>query len=128
MKRTILLAAFMGSAVLLALGVLAGFGLTGGHLPAVNLGVARRLPRQQPGHQRHRLAQANAEQPGDQDPKYEYIDYSRGKDELYDMTRDPYRAHSIHADPPEGVLAEMRANLADLRNCAAEECTTAEGP
>ena len=29
MKRTILLAAFMGSAVLLASGVLAGFGLTG---------------------------------------------------------------------------------------------------
>jgi hypothetical protein len=61
-------------------------------------------------------------------PRYEYIDYSRGKDELYDMTRDPYRAHSIHAYPPEGVLAEMRANLTDLRNYAAEECTTAEGP
>jgi len=61
-------------------------------------------------------------------PRYEYIDYARGKDELYDMNRDPYQAHSIHADPPEGVLAEMRAKLAGLRNCAAEACIVAEGP
>ena len=61
-------------------------------------------------------------------PQYEYIDYARGKDELYDMTRDPHQAHSIHADPPAGVLAEMRARLAGLRNCAAEACTAAEGP
>ena len=61
-------------------------------------------------------------------PRYEYIDYSRGKDELYDMTRDPHQAHSIHANPPDGVLAEMRSNLASLRDCDGEECTTAEGP
>ena len=61
-------------------------------------------------------------------PRYEYIDYARGKDELYDMTRDPHQAHSIHADPPAGVLAEMRARVAGLRNCAAEACTAAEGP
>ena len=60
-------------------------------------------------------------------PRYEYIDYASGKDELYDMTRDPHQARSIHADPPEGVLAEMRANLAGLRNCAGEACATAEG-
>ncbi len=61
-------------------------------------------------------------------PRYEYIDYYRGKDELYDMTRDPHQAHSIHANPPDGVLAEMRSNLANLRDCDGEECTTAEGP
>ena len=33
-------------------------------------------------------------------PGYEYIDYARGKDELYDMTSDPHQVHSIHADPP----------------------------
>jgi hypothetical protein len=61
-------------------------------------------------------------------PKYEYIYYARGKDELYNMARDPYQAHSIHADPPDGVLAEMSADLAGLRNCAGEACTIAEGP
>ena len=61
-------------------------------------------------------------------PRYEYIDYASGKDELYDMTRDPHQTNSIHADPPEGVLAEMRANLAGLRNCAGEACATAEVP
>jgi hypothetical protein len=34
------------------------------------------------------------------------------------MTRDPYQAHSIHVNPPDGVLTEMRSNLADPRNCA----------
>ena len=61
-------------------------------------------------------------------PRYEYIDYARGKDELYDMTRDPHQARSIHADPPAGVLDEMRARLAGLRNCGGEACATAEGP
>ena len=60
-------------------------------------------------------------------PRYEYIDYTRGKDELYDMSRDPRQVHSILANPPDGVLARMRTNLADLRNCDGEECTTAEG-
>src|SRR5918998_342900 len=61
-------------------------------------------------------------------PGYEYIDYARGKDELYDMTRDPHQVHSTHADPPAGVLAKMKTKLADLRNCAAQTCTAAEGP
>jgi hypothetical protein len=61
-------------------------------------------------------------------PRYELIDYARGSDELYDMTRDPHQVRSILANPPPGVLAEMRANFADLRNCAGAECAAAEGP
>jgi N-acetylglucosamine-6-sulfatase len=61
-------------------------------------------------------------------PRYELIDYARGTDELYDMDRDPHQAHSIISSPPAGVLDEMRANLADLRNCAGQECVAAEGP
>jgi arylsulfatase A-like enzyme len=61
-------------------------------------------------------------------PRYELIDYASGQDELYDMDRDPHQVRSILADPPPGVLAEMRANLADLRNCAGAECVMAEGP
>jgi arylsulfatase A-like enzyme len=61
-------------------------------------------------------------------PRYEYIDYARGKDELYDLSRDPHQARNIHAEPPDGVLAEMKVRLAGLRNCAGEACATAEGP
>ncbi len=61
-------------------------------------------------------------------PRYELIDYARGTDELYDMDRDPHQAHSILGNPSNGVLPQMRATLAELRNCAGQECTTAEGP
>jgi N-acetylglucosamine-6-sulfatase len=61
-------------------------------------------------------------------PRYELLDYARGTDELYDMDRDPHQAHSILGNPPNGVLPQMRATLAELRNCAGQECTTAEGP
>jgi N-acetylglucosamine-6-sulfatase len=60
--------------------------------------------------------------------RYEYIDYPSGKDELYDMDRDPYQLHSIYASPPEGVLAQMRTQLRSLQGCASEECRRAEGP
>jgi N-acetylglucosamine-6-sulfatase len=61
-------------------------------------------------------------------PRYEYIDYARGKDELYDRERDPHQVHSIHTDAPEGVLAQMRSRLERLRDCKGEECESAEGP
>ena len=61
-------------------------------------------------------------------PRYEYIDYSRGKDELYDMERDHYQVNSILDNPPAGVLEQMKADRVDLRNCDGEECTAAEGP
>ena len=61
-------------------------------------------------------------------PRYEYIDYSKGKDELYDMQRDPYQVNSILDNPPAGVLEQMKADLSDLRNCDADECAAAEGP
>ena len=61
-------------------------------------------------------------------PRYELLDYARGTDELYDMDRDPHQAHSILGNPPNGELPQMRATLAELRNCAGQECTTAEGP
>lgn len=60
--------------------------------------------------------------------RYEYIDYPRGKDELYDMDRDPYQLDSIYANPPEDVLARMRTQLKMLEGCAGEECRKAEGP
>jgi N-acetylglucosamine-6-sulfatase len=60
--------------------------------------------------------------------RYEYIDYPRGKDELYDMDRDPYQLDSIQASAPEDVLARTRTQLKLLEGCASDECRKAEGP
>jgi arylsulfatase A-like enzyme len=60
--------------------------------------------------------------------RYEYIDYPRGKDELYDMDRDPYQIDSIQASAPTEVLAQMRTQLESLQGCASDECRAAEGP
>jgi N-acetylglucosamine-6-sulfatase len=60
--------------------------------------------------------------------RYEYIDYPSGKDELYDMYRDPYQIDSIYASPPEGVLAQMKTQLGLLRGSARDECRKAEEP
>ena len=61
-------------------------------------------------------------------PGYEYIDYNRGKSELYNMARDPYQLRSLMANPPDGKLTQMRNRLGQLRNCKGQECMTAEGP
>ena len=61
-------------------------------------------------------------------PRYEYIDYARGKSELYDMARDPYQTHSLMANPPEDALTRLRTRFGQLRGCAGQGCRTAEGP
>ena len=58
--------------------------------------------------------------------RYEYIDYPRGKDELYDMDRDPYQIDNIQASAPTDVLKQIRAQLKLLKGC--EWCREAEGP
>jgi N-acetylglucosamine-6-sulfatase len=60
--------------------------------------------------------------------RYEYIDYPRGKDELYDMDRDPYQIDNIQASAPTDVLAQIRAQLKLLKGCGGGECREAEGP
>jgi N-acetylglucosamine-6-sulfatase len=60
--------------------------------------------------------------------RYEYIDYPRGKDELYDMDGDPYQLDSIRASAPADVLARMRTQLRLLEDCAGDECRRAEAP
>jgi N-acetylglucosamine-6-sulfatase len=60
--------------------------------------------------------------------RYEYIEYARGKSELYNMTRDPYQTHSIMPAPPEGALTQLRNRLGQLRACKGSECKAAEGP
>jgi N-acetylglucosamine-6-sulfatase len=60
-------------------------------------------------------------------PRYEYIDYLRGKSELYDMARDPYQTHSLMANPPD-AFTQLRNRLGQLRGCKGQGCRTAEGP
>jgi N-acetylglucosamine-6-sulfatase len=60
-------------------------------------------------------------------PGYEYIDYLRGKSELYNMTRDPYQMHSLMANPPDAPLKQLRNRLGQLRDCKGKECMKAEG-
>ena len=60
--------------------------------------------------------------------RYEYIDYPRGKDELYDMDRDPYQIDNIQSSAPTDVLAQIRAQLKSLEGCGGDECREAEGP
>jgi N-acetylglucosamine-6-sulfatase len=60
-------------------------------------------------------------------PGYEYIDYLRGRSELYNMTRDPYQMHSLMANPPDAPLKQLRNRLGQLRDCKGKECMKAEG-
>ena len=60
--------------------------------------------------------------------RYEYIDYPSGKDELYDMDRDPYQIDNIQSSAPTEVLAQIRAQLKSLEGCGGDECREAEGP
>ena len=59
--------------------------------------------------------------------RYEYIDYARGKSELYNMGRDPYQTHSLMANPPD-ALTQLGNRLKKLRDCKGAACKAAEGP
>ena len=59
--------------------------------------------------------------------RYEYIDYPRGKDELYDMDRDPYQIDNIQASAPTDVL-DSNQGTPQVVKTAPAECREAEGP
>ncbi len=61
-------------------------------------------------------------------PRYGYIDYLRGKSELYNMTRDPFQTHGLMVNPPDAALTRLRERLGHLRGCNGQGCRTAEGP
>jgi N-acetylglucosamine-6-sulfatase len=55
--------------------------------------------------------------------RYRLEEVTTGETELYDLQRDPYELTSLHADPRyAGVLAELRARLARLKDCKGRAC------
>jgi hypothetical protein len=56
-------------------------------------------------------------------PRYLYVKYDTGDEELYDVQRDPNELHSLHHDPKlADIKAELHRRLIELSSCAGAEC------
>lgn len=52
-----------------------------------------------------------------------YVEYRNGERELYDLARDPYELHSIHADPrARRTLRVLHSTLRRLAHCRGRSC------
>ena len=62
-------------------------------------------------------------------PRYKYIRYRDGEQELYDLVRDPGELRSRHRDPRyRQTLNTLASRLATLQNCSGASCRAATGP
>ncbi len=58
-------------------------------------------------------------------PRFKYVEYSTGEQELYDLVRDPFELRSRHRDPAYAkIRAELRRRLRVLQRCAGRSCQT----
>jgi N-acetylglucosamine-6-sulfatase len=56
-------------------------------------------------------------------PRWIYVRYFSGAEELYDLESDPYELTNLRADPAAAAVRdELRARLAALEMCAGETC------
>jgi N-acetylglucosamine-6-sulfatase len=59
-------------------------------------------------------------------PRWTYVRYADGFEELYDRRRDPYQLHNLVVTNPDARMrrkrAEFRTALRGLRNCAGATC------
>jgi arylsulfatase A-like enzyme len=56
-------------------------------------------------------------------PRFKYVDYADGEEELYDLSVDPAELTNLAADPAEQqVKAELRRRLELLRHCSGLAC------
>lgn len=55
-----------------------------------------------------------------------YVEWDRGGRELYDLEKDPYQLESIDDTAPSALLDDLAGRLDALRDCAGQECRTAE--
>jgi len=55
-----------------------------------------------------------------------YVEYATGESELYDLEKDPYELHNVYEDTGLDQLWRFEGWLDALRDCAEEECRTAE--
>jgi arylsulfatase A-like enzyme len=62
-------------------------------------------------------------------PRYKYVRYRDGEQELYDIVRDPGELRSRHRDRSyRRTLNALAARLATLRECSGDSCRAATGP
>ena len=58
--------------------------------------------------------------------QYLYVEYANGERELYDMQTDPYQLQNLAATADPTLLADLAADLDQLRVCAGADCRSAE--
>jgi N-acetylglucosamine-6-sulfatase len=58
--------------------------------------------------------------------EYLYVEYETGESELYDLKKDPYELNNVYEDTDLDHLWRFEGWLDALRDCAEEECRTAE--
>ena len=57
---------------------------------------------------------------------HKYVEYYRGKEELYDLRNDPYELESLHESADASLVEDLKAKLDPLKNCSEEGCRGAE--
>jgi N-acetylglucosamine-6-sulfatase len=55
-----------------------------------------------------------------------YVEYETGESELYDLEKDPYELNNVYEDADLDQLWRYEGWLESLRDCAGEDCLTAE--
>lgn len=55
------------------------------------------------------------------------VDYTVQRDELYDLSRDPYQLDNYITTAPSNLKRDLRKKLIALRDCAGASCKRAEG-
>ncbi len=58
--------------------------------------------------------------------RYLFARYATGEKELYDLSKDPYELESLHRTASTELKRRLASRLDALRNCAAENCRSAE--
>lgn len=55
-----------------------------------------------------------------------YVEYGNGERELYDLERDPFQLDNRIGKVAPALVTALSSRLAELKNCAAEDCRVAE--
>jgi N-acetylglucosamine-6-sulfatase len=77
---------------------------------------------------REALLLENQKWSGVRTQRYAYFEYETGERERYDLRKDPHELKSIHESVDPTILANLRARLATLRDCAGDSCRKADEP
>jgi N-acetylglucosamine-6-sulfatase len=60
-------------------------------------------------------------------PRYAYVEWDTGEEELYDMKPDPYQLQSLHIDSDKAdLIAQLSLRLSAMKTCSGESCRTTE--